>query len=208
MVRSRHVPARNEVLAMRTINVIERLSLDGVMQAPGDPNEDTRGGFELGGWGNAYNDDVIGAEMSKGMGTTELLLGRRTYEILHDAWADRHDPNPFTKVLNDTPKHVVSSSLKEPLEWENSTVLDGDAAKSVARLKKEPGKDLAVIGSGVLVGSLLEAGLVDELTLLIHPLVLGSGRKLFDGESSMAKLTLTDSVTSPTGVVIATYAPA
>jgi dihydrofolate reductase len=193
---------------MRTITAVERLSLDGVMQAPGAPKEDTRGGFTLGGWGNDYNDEVIGAQMSKGMGKTELLFGRRTYEILHAAWADQSDPNPFTKVLNETPKYVVSRTLKEPLTWVNSTLLDGDATKAVAKLKRRPGKDLAIIGSGMLVGSLLEAGLIDVLTLLIHPLVLGSGRRLFDGDRSMAKLTLTDSVTSPTGVVIATYTPA
>jgi dihydrofolate reductase len=193
---------------MRTITVIERLSLDGVVQAPGDPKEDTRGGFKLGGWGNDYNDDVIGAQMSKGMGSTELLLGRRTYEILHDAWADRSDPNPFTKVLNETPKYVASKTLKEPLEWVNSTLLDGDAAKAVAALKRRPGKDLAVMGSGMLVDALLEAGLVDTLMLLIHPLVLGSGRRLFPDDGAKAKLELTDSVTSPSGVVIATYTPA
>ena len=160
---------------MRTITAIERVSLDGVMQAPGDADEDTRGGFKLGGWGNAYNDDVIGKEMGKGMGRTELLLGRRTWRILHDAWADRPDPNPFTKVLNETPKHVVSTSLSEPLDWENSDLLEGDAATSVAKLKRTTGKDLSIIGSGVLVGSLLKAGLVDKLILLIHPLVLGAG---------------------------------
>jgi dihydrofolate reductase len=195
-------------IEMRTITAIERLSLDGVMQAPGDPKEDTRGGFKLGGWGNDYNDDVIGAEMSKGMGTTELLLGRRTYEILRAAWADRPDPNPFTEVLSATPKHVVSKTLKEPLAWVNSTLQDGEAKTVVAKLKQGSGKDLSIIGSGVLVGSLLEAGLIDVLTLLIHPLVLGSGRRLFDSGGSLAKLELTDSVTSPTGVVIATYKPA
>ncbi len=193
---------------MRTISVVERLSLDGVMQGPGDSKEDTRNGFKLGGWGNAYNDEVIGTEMSKGMGTTELLFGRLTYEILHASWAGRTEPNPFTKVLNETPKYVASRSLKEPLEWENSTLLEGDAATAVAKLKKKQGKDLAIIGSGELVRSLLTAGLVDVLTLLIHPLVLGSGRRLFDDGTPLAKLKLTDSITSPSGVVIATYKPA
>ena len=195
---------------MRTITAIERVSLDGVMQAPGSPDEDKRGGFTLGGWGTAYNDDVIGEEMGKGMGETELLLGRRTWRILHDAWADRSDPNPFTKVLNETPKHVVSTSLSEPLDWQNSDLLDGDAATSVAKLKRTPGKDLSIIGSGVLVGSLLKAGLVDKLMLLIHPLVLGAGRKLFEDDVELddLKLKLAGSVTSPSGVVIATYLPA
>ena len=195
---------------MRTITAIERVSLDGVMQAPGSADEDTRGGFALGGWGSAYNDDVIGEEMGKSMGKTELLLGRRTWRILHYAWADRADPNPFTKVLNETPKHVVSSSLREPLDWQNSDLLDGDAATTVATLKRTPGKDLSIIGSGVLVGSLLKAGLVDKLMLLIHPLVLGAGRKLFEDDADLddLKLKLAGSVTSPSGVVIATYLPA
>ena len=195
---------------MRTITAIERVSLDGVMQAPGGVDEDTRGGFKLGGWGNAYNDDVIGKEMGKGMGKTELLLGRRTWRILHDAWAERSDSNPFTKVLNETPKHVVSTSLSEPLDWENSDLLEGDAATSVANLKRTAGKDLSIIGSGVLVGSLLKAGLVDRLILLIHPLVLGAGRKLFDDDEELdkLKLKLAGSVMSPSGVVIATYQPA
>ena len=195
---------------MRTITAIERVSLDGVMQGPGSADEDTRGGFTLGGWGKAYNDDVIGKEMGKGMGKTELLLGRRTWRILHDAWAERSDPNPFTKVLNETPKHVVSTSLSEPLDWENSDLIEGDAATRVAKLKRTTGKDLSIIGSGVLVGSLLKAGLVDKLMLLIHPLVLGAGRKLFEDDVDLddLKLKLAASVTSPSGVVIATYLPA
>ena len=194
---------------MRTINAVEMLTLDGVMQAPGGKDEDTRGGFEHGGWASPYNDDVMGKEMSKGMGGgTELLFGRRTYDILHDAWADRSDPNPFTKVLNETPKYVASRTLTEPLEWSNSTLLDGDAADAVARLKEQPGEDLVIMGSGELVRALMADGLIDLYTLMIHPLVLGSGRRLFDDDSAFAKQALSDSVTTTKGVVIATYRPA
>jgi dihydrofolate reductase len=192
--------------AMRKIVAVERTTLDGVMQAPGGKDEDRRDGFQHGGWGSAYNDEVIGAEMGKGMGHADLLLGRRTYQILFDYWP-KQDPesNPFTKVLNETTKYVASRTLKEPLPWANSTLLDGDAALAVTRLKQQDGRDLAIIGSGELVRSLMRSGLIDELTLLIHPLVLGSGRRLLDHEAPSATLTLAHSVTSPTGVVIATY---
>ena len=193
---------------MRTINAVELLTLDGVMQAPGGKDEDTRGGFEHGGWAAPYNDEVMGQEMSKGMGETELLFGRRTYDILHDAWADRSDPNPFTTVLNETPKYVASRTLNEPLEWANSTLLDGDAADAVAKLKEQPGKDLVIMGSGELVRALMPDGLIDVYTLMIHPLVLGSGHRLFDDDSALSKLALSDSVTTTKGVVIATYRPA
>ena len=192
---------------MRRIQVLELLTLDGVMQAPGGKDEDARGDFEHGGWATPYNDEVMGKEMSKGMGRTELLFGRRTYEILRTAWADRQDRNPFTAVLTDTPKYVASRTLKGPLSWANSIVLDGDADAAVAKLKDQPGKDLVIMGSGELVKTLAQHDLIDVYTLMIHPLVLGSGRRLFDGIGSLAKLALTDSVTTTTGVVIATYQP-
>ena len=190
---------------MRRIGVVENVSLDGVMQAPAAPDEDTRGGFAHGGWAPPYNDEVMGQEMGKGMGSTELLFGRRTYENFYAYWPNAPQPNPFTEVLNNTQKYVASTTLSDPLPWVNSTLLAGDAAKSVAELKEQPGKDLTVLGSGELVRSLLRHDLVDELTLLIHPLVLGSGRRLFDDDGSMAKLRLTHSVTTTTGVIIATY---
>ncbi len=193
---------------MRKISVINSLTLDGVMQAPGRPDEDRRGGFEHGGWAVPYNDAVMGKVMGKGMAEGgPLLFGRRTYEDLYSFWPNQTD-NPFTEVLDKAEKYVASTKLKEPLPWNNSTLLAGDAAKAVAGLKKQPGKDIGVIGSGELVQSLMRHDLIDTYVLLIHPLVLGSGRKLFRDGSPFAKLRLVDSVTTTTGVVIATYEPA
>jgi dihydrofolate reductase len=193
---------------MRRVLVVESLTLDGVMQAPGAPDEDRRGGFEHGGWAQPYMDEVMGSEMAKGMGRTELLFGRRTYDQFYSFWPTAPQPNPFTEVLNTTQKYVVSSTLTEPLPWVNSTLLRGDAEVAVARLKEQPGKDLVILGSGELVRFLGRHGLIDEYTLLIHPLVLGSGHRLFPDGSSPAQLRLTNSVTTTTGVVIATYQPA
>ena len=136
--------------------------------------------------------------------TGALLLGRRTYEDFYAVWPNRTD-NPFTAVLNNTQKYVASTTLEEPLPWSNSTLLQGDAAEAVARLKEEPGKDLVILGSGELVQSLMQHNLVDEYVLLIHPLVLGSGRRLFADGTAFAALRLIDMKTSTTGVVITTY---
>jgi dihydrofolate reductase len=193
---------------MRKISVINSLTLDGVMQAPGRPDEDRRGGFEHGGWAVPYNDAVMGRVMGQGMAEGgPLLFGRRTYEDFYGFWPNQTD-NPFTDVLDKADKYVASTKLKEPLAWNNSTLLEGDAAKAVARLKEQPGKDIGVLGSGELVQSLMRHDLVDTYILLIHPLVLGSGRRLFRDGSPFAKLQLVDSVTTTTGVVIATYQPA
>jgi dihydrofolate reductase len=193
---------------MRKIIVVENLTLDGVMQAPGGADEDRRGGFEHGGWALPYNDEVMQREMAKGMGRTELLFGRRTYEKFYSFWPNQPEPNPFTEVLNNTQKYVASTTLAEPLPWVNSTLLANDAANAVAELKEKPGKDIVVLGSGELVQSLMRHNLIDQFQLLIHPLVLGTGRRLFPDGSSFASLRLTDSVTTTTGVVIATYEPA
>jgi dihydrofolate reductase len=138
-------------------------------------------------------------------GDGALLFGRRTYEDLYGFWPTQTD-NPFTEVLNAARKYVASKTLEEPLPWKNSTLLQGDAAEAVARLKEEPGDDLMVLGSGDLVRSLIPAGLVDEFVLLIHPLVLGSGQTLF-GEGSRIPLSLEGTKTTATGVVIATFRP-
>jgi len=192
---------------MCKIVVIENLTLDGVMQAPGRPDEDTRGGFEHGGWAQPYSDEVMLNEMSKGFGTVDLLFGRRTYEDFYSFWPNLPEPNPFTEVLNNTQKYVASRTLTDPLPWINSALLSGDADDAVAELKEESDKDICVLGSGELVGSLMRRNLIDEYVLLIHPLILGSGRSLFpDGYS--AALRLVESVTTTTGVVIATYRPA
>jgi dihydrofolate reductase len=193
---------------MRRITIVENLTLDGVMQAPGGENEDRRGGFEHGGWAQPYNDEVMGRELGGGMGTTALLFGRRTYQIMYDYWPTAPQPNPFTDVLNNAQKYVASRTMQEPLPWQNSTLLAGDAAKSVAKLKQESGSDLVVLGSGELVRTLIAHDLVDEYKLLIFPLVLGTGIRLFDGNGARAKLKLTHSVPTTTGVLIATYTPA
>jgi dihydrofolate reductase len=182
----------------------ENLTLDGVMQAPGRPDEDVRGGFKHGGWAIAYFDPAMGRVAQESMDNTGgLLFGRRTYQDFFSVWPNRKD-NPFTDVLNNSRKYVASTTLEEPLPWQNSILLKGDAAETVARLKKEPGKQLVVLGSGRLVQSLMRSNLVDEFVLQIHPLILGAGLRLF-AEGTTASIRLVDSKTTPTGVVIATY---
>jgi dihydrofolate reductase len=184
------------------------LTLDGVMQAPGRPDEDRRGGFAHGGWATPYADPAMGRVAAESMATTgALLFGRRTYEDFYAVWPNRTD-NPFTAVLNNTRKYVASTTLEEPLPWINSTLLKGEAAEAVAGLKAQGGKDLVVLGSGDLLQSLMRRNLIDEYLLLIHPLVLGSGRRLFNDGGSFAALRLIDTKTTTTGVVIATYQPA
>jgi dihydrofolate reductase len=191
---------------MRVV-VFMSVTLDGVIQAPARPDEDVRGGFEHGGWAVPYADEVMGNAASEGMAKPgSLLLGRQTYEDFFSVWPNRTD-NPYTEVLNNRTKYVASRTLHEPLPWKNSTLLRGDAAEAVARLKKQPGGDMMVIGSGELVQSLMRSSLIDEYILLIHPLVLGSGRRLFNEGGPRATLRLVDSKTTTTGVVIATYQP-
>ena len=187
---------------MSKVVVFMNLTLDGVMQAPARPDEDRRGGFEHGGWATPYA-TMEAAEKSMAY-SGALLLGRRTYEDFYTVWPNRTD-NPFTEVLNNTQKYVASTTLSEPLPWSNSTLLKGDAAEAVARLKEEPGKDLVVLGSGELVQSLMRRNLVDEYVLLIHPLILGSGRRLFADGGAFAALRLVDTRTTTTGILIATY---
>ena len=178
------------------------------MQAPGRPEEDLRGGFEHGGWSSPYGDGVMGAVMGERMAQGgALLLGRRTYEQLFSFWPKQTD-NPFTEVLNNVQKYVASTTLTEPLPWSNSTLLKGDAADAVARLKVELDDELHILGSGVLVQSLMRRNLIDEYLLLIHPLILGSGRRLFADDGVFAALRLVDTKTTSTGVMIATYQPA
>ena len=193
---------------MSTVTVVCNLTLDGVMQAPGRPDEDRRGGFTRGGWAVPYSSDAMG-RVFEGMGqqagrSGAMLLGRRTYEDFAGFWPNQPD-NPFTEALNRMQKYVASATLADPLPWVNSTVLAGDAAKAVAALKDEqPEQDLVILGSGELIRSLLPHGLIDEFTLLIHPLVLGAGRRLF-AEGSETALDLIDSVGTSTGVVLARY---
>src|SRR6266704_4935756 len=172
---------------MSKVVVFMNLTLDGVMQAPARPDEDRRGGFEHGGWAMPYA-TMEAAEESKAY-SGALLLGRRTYEDFYTVWPNRTD-NPFTEVLNNTQKYVASTTLEEPLPWSNSTLLKGDAAEAVAQLKQQPGKDLLIMGSGELIQSLMRANLIDDYVLLIHPLVLGSGRRLFPDGGAAATLRL------------------
>ena len=164
---------------MSKLVVFNHVTLDGVMQAPGRPDEDRRGGFEHGGWARPYSDAVMGTAQARGHGQGRGAAVRAAdLRGLLAFWPKQTD-NPFTEVLNNTQKYVASTTLQEPLPWSNSTLLAGDAAEAVAGLKQQPGKDLVVLGSGELVQSLMRHDLVDEYVLLIHPLVLGSGRRLF-----------------------------
>jgi dihydrofolate reductase len=187
---------------MRKLLVLNHLTLDGVMQAPARPDEDRRGRFEHGGWAPPHIDPAMMETIAKDMGG-ELLLGRLTYEDLFSVWAGRTD-NPFSPMLDNNQKYVASRSQRV-LPWQNSTLLSGDAADSVARLKEQPGKDLLVMGSGDLLQTLMRHGLVDEYLLMIHPVVLGQGRRLFSDEGRRSKLTLVNAITTPKGVLISTY---
>jgi dihydrofolate reductase len=190
---------------MSKLVVVESITLDGVMQAPGRPDEDERGGFRHGGWALPYSDEVAGGFMAERMPRSRaLVFGRRTYEDFAGFWP-KQTGNPYTEVLDSATKYVASAKLSEPLPWQNSILLEGDAGAALAELRREPGGDLVVLGSGELTRSLMEGGLVDELILLIHPLVLGQGRRLFPEEGPPASLALVDSLQTSTGVVIATY---
>jgi dihydrofolate reductase len=193
---------------MSKIVVFENLSLDGVMQAPARPDEDLRGGFQHGGWATPYAAAAQGRAVGESMAAGgALLLGRRTYEDFYAVWPKRTDNNPFTEVLNNTQKYVASTTLKEPLPWINSTLLQGDVPEAVAGLRARPGKDIVVLGSGHLVQTLMKHALVDRYVLLIHPLILGSGTRLFAEGSPFAALRLVDVEQTPTGVVIPIYQP-
>ena len=189
---------------MGRVVVITNLTLDGVMQAPGRPDEDTRGSFTHGGWAAPFAAMMQAGEAFANMGA--FLFGRCTYEDFYTVWPNRTD-NPFTEVLNNVRKYVASTTLEEPLPWSNSTLLTGDGTKAVSKLKEGQTNDLVVFGSGVLVQSLMGSHLIDEYVLLIHPLILGSGRRLFDDGGQFAALTLRHAKTTSNGVVIATYWP-
>jgi dihydrofolate reductase len=192
---------------MSKIVVFNSVTLDGVMQAPARSDEDIRGGFQHGGWATPYADSVLGSVAGESMAENGgLLLGRRTYEDFFAVWPNRTD-NPFTPVLNNTQKYVASTTLKEPLPWSNSTLLKGAVPKAAAELKAQPGKDIVVLGSGELIQTLMRHNLIDQYMLLIHPLILGSGHRLFRESGPFAKLRLVETRTTTTGVVIATYQP-
>ena len=191
---------------MRSITVTMWVTLDGVVQGLARPDEDTRGGFTHGGWGPRYSDEVQDREMAKAMAKPgDMLMGRRTWQDFRAAWGRLTDGNPFTTAMNSATKYVVSQTLTDADAWQNSILLRGDAAATVAGLKAQPGLDLAVIGSASLVRSLHAAALIDRYTLLICPLTLGSGARLFEDSAPLAEFELTDSVATTKGVIIAQY---
>jgi dihydrofolate reductase len=185
------------------------LTLDGVMQAPGGPDEDRDGHFEHGGWSFPYGDQDFGAAMVGWFANADaFLLGRKTYEIFSGHWPHVTDADdPIAGKLNALPKHIVSTTLHS-VGWYNSSLLGGDVAAEVAKLKEQPGKELQVHGSGGLAQTLIEHDLVDEYRLLLFPVHLGSGKKLFRDGAKSAALRLTSSTTTGRGVIIATYEPA
>ena len=195
---------------MRKVIVEEFMSLDGVVQAPGGEDEDMTGGFEHGGWHMRYMDEPAQKRALEGIVEAGgFILGRRTYEIFAAYWPNApKEEHVIAEPLNTKPKYVASRTLSDPLEWQNSTVLQGDVAQAVAALKREDGADLHIIGSTELVQTLLEHRLVDELRLMIDPVMLGGGKRIFRDDGSLRPLRLVDSEVTPTGAVLATYAPA
>ncbi len=184
---------------MRKIVVISMVTLDGVMQAPGGPKEDTSGGFRYGGWTAPYSDEVLGKVMEKQMKPADYLLGRKTFEIWAPYWPEHAD---FWPGINDGTKYVVSRTMKKS-DWKNTVFLKSLA--DIKKLKNSKGSDIQVWGSSKLIQLLLKNDLVDELWLQIHPLTLGKGKKLFDNCAIPAAFTLIESIVTPTGVIIANY---
>ncbi len=187
---------------MRKIIVLSFITLDGVMQAPGGPKEDTSGNFKYGGWTVPYFDDFLGKVMTEQMSKpSDLLLGRKTFKIFAAYWPHHEKSWPG---INKMTKYVTSKTLKKH-KWKNTVFLDGDVADKIKKLKKQNGPDLYVHGSGNLIQTLLKHDLVDEFWLKIFPVTLGKGKRLFDRETIPAAFKLIDSKTSPSGVIIATF---
>jgi dihydrofolate reductase len=188
--------------------VINHLSLDGVMQGPGRPDEDTRDGFDLGGWaddGSGSPDRVVSEAMGAHMAQSDgLVLGRFSYEDMLGSWNERG--GPFKDALNNARKYVASTTRSEPLPWPNSTLLGPDVIAAVTELKARPGRELTIMGSGELIGTLMQHQLVDEFLLIVHPLVLGRGRRLFAAGPPTA-LELVEAKPAPSGVLVVTYTP-
>jgi dihydrofolate reductase len=196
---------------MRKVIVNEFMSLDGVAQAPGGADEDTSDGFSHGGWHMRYMEDELAQRwvLASIVEAGGFLLGRRTFEIFAAYWPNASEEEQvIAEPLNTKPKYVASTTLTEPLEWQNSTLLRGEAAKAVAALKQEDGSDLHVIGSTELVQMLIEHSLVDEFRLMLDPVTLGGGKRIFRDDGSLRALRLVDSEVTTTGAILATYAPA
>lgn len=191
---------------MRKIIVLSFISLDGVMQAPGGPDEDTSGGFKYGGWTAPFFDEAAGKMMGEQMGHPfDLLLGRKTYDIFAAYWPKQSEENPVTVPFNKARKYVASNNASFPLSWQNSELLTGDVAEAVKKLKAGDGPELQVHGSGNFIQTLLKNDLVDELWLKVFPVTLGPGKKLFAEGTIPAAFKLTASKTTPTGVIFANY---
>jgi dihydrofolate reductase len=192
---------------MRQLIVTEFVTLDGVMQGLGSPDEDRDGGFAHGGWGAPYGDEVQQAAALEGMQTTSAyLFGRRTYEKMLAFWPEQSDANPMAAHLNATPKYVATRTLDDSqLTWTNARALEGDLGAAVRRVKDEGDGSIVVLGSGVLVQELSALGLVDGYRLFLHPLLLGSGKRLFREMDSPRRLRLLDVQPTTTGVVMLSY---
>ncbi|NHA07159.1 dihydrofolate reductase [Mucilaginibacter sp. HC2] len=185
---------------MRKIIVLTFITLDGVMQAPGGPEEDTSGGFKYGGWSAPYGDEVSGKVMQKQMEATDILLGRKTFDIFADFWPKHAEHWPG---INDVTKYVLSNTMQKS-DWENTVFLTSVA--DIEKLKNSEGSDIKVWGSSELAQLLLKHDLVDELWLKIYPVILGKGKKLFDNQAVPAAFELTESLVTPSGVIVANYA--
>ena len=190
---------------MRRLTVYTSVTLDGVLQAPGDPEEDTRGGFPYGGWAGPYADETTTEPASGELG--DLVFGRRTFEKMQAAWSHGPADNPFTAIMNAARKYVASRTLQETPDWANTVLMPSEAGPAVAELKQQAGPELVVLGSGDLTRSLMTAGLIDMFVLLVHPLVLGTGLRLFEPGTPYTQLELVSSKASSTGVIVATYRP-
>jgi dihydrofolate reductase len=190
---------------MRKLVAVTQMTLDGVMQAPGGPEEDPTGGFELGGWSVGYFDDVLGQQIGEAMANPfDMVLGRRTYEIFAAHWP--FDEGPIADRMNSATKHVASRTL-ESVDWGGSKLIEGDVATAVRELKEEDGPELHVLGSSDLLQTLLGNGLVDEFRLWVFPVIAGSGKRLFGDGAVPSGLSLVSSSTSTSGVIVATYEP-
>jgi len=188
---------------MRKVIVLTFVSLDGVMQAPGGPEEDASGGFRFGGWTVPYFDEAVGKEMDDQMGKPfDLLLGRKTYDLFASFWP--HQTDPPAASLNEARKYVASRKPRK-LDWKNSTLLSGDVVEEVRKLKQEDGPELQVHGSADFIQTLLKNDLVDELWLKMFPVTLGEGKRLFGEGTSAASFKVVKSTTSPSGVIVASY---
>jgi dihydrofolate reductase len=193
---------------MRKLVVSEFLSLDGVMQGPGSPEEDTEGGFKHGGWQQQFFDEGILESAQKGMAESDAyLFGRKTYQSMSAFWPTAPADDPFGGHLNRTKKYVASSTLKE-LPWQNSELLEGYVPDAVRKIKERDGGNIVVLGSGQLVQALIDADLVDEFGLIVSPIVLGSGKRLFRDAEQVRRLELVRSSATPKGNVVLTYRPA